>query len=438
MEFIYNIAEYIANYLDAAFAILFISYTLGRNTRISNKKIYTIITILTVALLGYLQDSTTNSAVQDSIIFTICFVFALLFLNKSIGWKIVVTIIFLLLLTFSNMLVTYGMTSLADISVEQLCSPGTLRLFLLLFHKIVFILMLFISSLLLRKQGMAYRQCLIAIFLFAGILLSCSILINITKTGNLTISQESQLLIVTIGICAISTAVGICVYQMNRQYQRELENTRLLSRLQEEETMLNKMNELYENNRILQHDLTRHFTILQGLLEQDDIHEAECYIREVTQKHLSHASYVYTSSNILNSVLNDKAEQCDKAAITYQVTISGTIEEAIQMNLGIILSNLLDNAIEAECLQQKEDRKIIVQMFHEKGMYHLLVKNYICQSVLDTNPFLLTNKKNKQQHGFGIKSIRKVVHSLDGIYQQYEQESYFITSIILPDSTKCA
>lgn len=62
MEFIYNIAEYIANYLDAAFAILFISYTLGRNTRISNKKIYTIITILTIALLGYLQDSTTNSA----------------------------------------------------------------------------------------------------------------------------------------------------------------------------------------------------------------------------------------------------------------------------------------------------------------------------------------------------------------------------------------
>jgi hypothetical protein len=38
-------------------------------------------------------------------------------------------------------------------------------------------------------------------------------------------------------------------------------------------------------------------------------------------------------------VLNDKAEQCDKAAITYQVTISGTIEKALQMNLGIILSN---------------------------------------------------------------------------------------------------
>ncbi len=438
MEFIYNIAEYIANYLDAAFAIFFITYTLGRNSRMVNKKIYPLILIVTITLLGYLQDSTTNSAVQDIIIFIICFVFALLFLNKSVGWKIVVTIVFLLMLTFSNMLLTYGITSIADISVEQLCSPGTIRLFLLLLHKIVFFLMLFISSLLLRKQIMAYQQCLIAIFLFAGILLSCSILINITKAGNLTISQESQLLIVTIGICAISIAVGICVYQMNQQYRREIENTRLLSRLQEEEAMLNKMNELYENNRILQHDLTRHFTILQGLLEQSDIHEAECYIKEVTQKHLSHTSYVYTSSNILNSVLNDKAEQCSKADIAYHVTISGIIDKSIQMNLGIILSNLLDNAIEAEGLQQTECRKIIVQLFHEKGMYRIIVKNYIQHSVLDTNPFLLTNKKNKQQHGFGIKSIRKIVQSLDGIYQQYEQDSYFITSIILTDSAKCA
>ena len=97
---------------------------------IVNKKIYPLILIVTITLLGYLQDSTTNSAVQDIIIFIICFVFALLFLNKSVGWKIVVTIVFLLMLTFSNMLLTYGITSIADISVEQLCSPGTIRLFL--------------------------------------------------------------------------------------------------------------------------------------------------------------------------------------------------------------------------------------------------------------------------------------------------------------------
>lgn len=438
MEFIYNIAEYIATYLDAAFAILFIIYTLGRNCRITNKRAFALITIVTIAVLGYLQDCTTNSLIQDCIIFTICFVFACFLLDKSVGFKLVVAIIFLLLLTFTNMFVTYSIISIAHINIEQFCTPSVLRLFTLLFHKIIFFILLFITSSLLRKQTITYLPCLIAILLFAGILISCSVLINISKTGNLTGSQESQLLIVTTGICAISIAVGICVYQMNQQYQRELENTQLISRLQEEENILNKIDGLYENNQILEHDLTRHFSILQGLLAQNDTLQALSYITEVTQKQLSYTTYVYTSSNILNHVLNEKAEQCQKENIIYKVTISGIIGESLQMNLGIILSNLIDNAIEAECLQKPEYRKIIVQLLHSKGMYHITVKNHIQSSVLETNPSLHTSKTDKEHHGLGVKSVRKIVQSLDGIYQQSEQDSFFITTIILPNSTKCA
>ena len=345
MEFIYNIAEYIATYLDAAFAILFIIYTLGRNCRITNKRAFALITIVTIAVLGYLQDCTTNSLIQDCIIFTICFVFACFLLDKSVGFKLVVAIIFLLLLTFTNMFVIYSIISIAHINIEQIWTPSVLRLFTLLFHKIIFFILLFFTSSLLRKQTITYLPCLIAILLFAGILISCSVLINITKAGNLTSSQESQLLIITVGLCAISAAVTICVYQMNLQHQKELENTKLLSRLQEEEAMLNRINELYDNNQILEHDLSRHFSILQGLLEKEDLTEAKSYVSRITQKQLFHNSYVYTSSHILNHVLNEKAEQCKNLNIIYQVNVSGTIDQQLQVDLGIILSNLLDNAV---------------------------------------------------------------------------------------------
>ncbi len=438
MEFIYNIAEYIATYLDMAFAILFITYTLGKNIRITNNRTFVFITIASIAILGYLQDHTTDSVVQDISIFTICFLFSLSLLDKSVGQKIIVTIVYLILLSFSNMFVTYTIVSFTQISIEQLCSPGILRLFLLLFHKIVFFILLFVASTLLRKQTITYQFCLIATLLFTGILFSCSILINITKAGNLTLSQETQLLIVTIGLCAISVAVTICVYQMNQQHQKEIENTKLLSRLQDEEVMLNRITELYDNNRILQHDLTRHFSIIQGFLEQNLFTEAKSYIMEVTQQQLSHATYVYTNSNILNHVLNEKAEQCKKSNIIYQITISGTIDKSLEMNLGIILSNLLDNAIEAECRQNTNNRKILLHLQQDKGMYYITIKNYIDASVLSTNPSLFTNKADKKHHGWGVRSVRKIVQSLDGIYQQYEQDSYFITTIILPDSTKCA
>ena len=438
MEFIYKLAEYIATYLDATFSILFITYTLGRNTRITNNKIFAAITIIFIAVLGYLQDTTTNSIMQHFFIFVVCLVFSMIFLNHSIEWKILISIIFNLILILTNMLVIYGLVSIANISIKQLCSPGIIRLFVLISHKIIFLILLFITSILLQKHTITYSLCLIATLLFAGILFSCSVLINITKTGNLTGSQESQLLIVTTGICAISIAVTICVYQMNLQHQKELENTKLLSRLQEEEVMLNRITELYDNNRILQHDLTRHFSILQGLLEQNNLAEAKSYITDVTQKQLSHTTYVYTSSNILNHVLNEKSEQCKKLNIMYYVNISGTIDTSLELNLGIILSNLLDNAIEAECRQNTDNRKILIQLQQNKGMCYITIKNYIETSVLDTNPSLLTNKTDKKQHGLGVKSVRKIVQSLDGIYQQYEMDSYFVTTIILPDSTKCA
>lgn len=438
MEFIYNIAEYIATYLDAAFAILFIIYTLGRNCRITNKRAFALITIVTIAVLGYLQDCTTNSLIQDCIIFTICFVFACFLLDKSVGFKLVVAIIFLLLLTFTNMFVIYSIISIAHINIEQICTPSVLRLFTLLFHKIIFFILLFFTSSLLRKQTITYLPCLIAILLFAGILISCSVLINITKAGNLTSSQESQLLIITVGLCAISAAVTICVYQMNLQHQKELENTKLLSRLQEEEAMLNRINELYDNNQILEHDLSRHFSILQGLLEKEDLTEAKSYVSRITQKQLFHNSYVYTSSHILNHVLNEKAEQCKNLNIIYQVNVSGTIDQQLQVDLGIILSNLLDNAVEAECRLSSNHRMILVQLQQNKGMYYITIKNYIETSVLDKNPSLLTSKSDKKHHGWGVKSVRKIVHSLDGICQQYEQDSYFVTTIILPNSAKCA
>lgn len=438
MEFIYNIAEYIATYLDAAFAILFIIYTLGRNCRITNKRAFALITIVTIAVLGYLQDCTSNSMIQHFTIFTICLVFSIIYLGDSIWRKFFISIIFNLLLILTNMFVTYGIVSATQLSIEQLCSPGILRLFVLLFHKIVFFILLFVASTILRKQSITYQFCLIASLLFAGILFSCSVLINITKAGNLTSSQESQLLIITVGLCAISAAVTICVYQMNLQHQKELENTKLLSRLQEEEAMLNRINELYDNNQILEHDLSRHFSILQGLLEKEDLTEAKSYVSRITQKQLFHNSYVYTSSHILNHVLNEKAEQCKNLNIIYQVNVSGTIDQQLQVDLGIILSNLLDNAVEAECRLSSNHRMILVQLQQNKGMYHITIKNYIETSVLDKNPSLLTSKSDKKHHGWGVKSVRKIVHSLDGICQQYEQDSYFVTTIILPNSAKCA
>lgn len=143
----------------------------------------------------------------------------------------------------------------------------------------------------------------------------------------------------------------------------------------------------------------------------------------------------YTNSSIINTVLNDKGGICLKNKIDYEVQVSGEIPEYIQMEIGIMLSNIIDNAIEAQLKQ--ETRWIRIKMAKHKGMFMIKVENYIHESVLERNPSFLTTKKDKINHGIGIRSVKKIVKKLEGIYSCEEAGHSFITDIMLPDSAKC-
>ena len=63
------------------------------------------------------------------------------------------------------------------------------------------------------------------------------------------------------------------------------------------------------------------------------------------------------------------------------------------MNVAILLSNLLDNAMEAA--EKAELRKVQLEMYEEKGMYYIDIINTVNASVLHHNPKLQSTKKDK-------------------------------------------
>lgn len=81
---------------------------------------------------------------------------------------------------------------------------------------------------------------------------------------------------------------------------------------------------------------------------------------------------------------------------------------------GVVLSNLLDNAIEAEEQEKEENRYICLNIGVEQNMIHLVVSNYISESVLQNNALLETSKKNKQLHGIGLRGVKEFVNNKEG------------------------
>ena len=287
-----------------------------------------------------------------------------------------------------------------------------------------------------KTKHQEYHEWLITFLMFGGILYTGAILFNVAKMGNLPAKIENRLIIVAFGMLAICIAVAICIYRLNQQYRLRIENTELSTKLNEERYMLKKIDEMYEDNRILRHDLKHYLVIVQGMLSNHQVDEAMQYLDEIIGNQFHSGKLYYTNSSIVNTVLNDKGGVCEKNKIDYEVEISGEIPEHVQMEIGIILSNIIDNAVEAQ-LKQKA-RWIHVEMARHKGMFMIKVENYIQESVLEHNPSFLTTKKDKMNHGIGIRSVKKIVKKLGGIYSCEETEHTFVTNIMLPDSAKCA
>lgn len=100
-------------------------------------------------------------------------------------------------------------------------------------------------------------------------------------------------------------------------------------------------------------------------------------------------------------------------------------------DLSVILGNLLDNAMEAcEKISDLEARHIEVDILTTDAGFMIHVANSAKQGVPDMDG--ITDKEDKQKHGYGISNIRAVVEKYDGIFQMERKEASFEATVILP------
>lgn len=65
----------------------------------------------------------------------------------------------------------------------------------------------------------------------------------------------------------------------------------------------------------------------------------------------------------------------------------------------------------------------------------IVIGNKIEKSVLSVNSSLKTSKSNKEQHGFGIQSVKQIADKYYGMTDFYEQDNMFYADIMLKKAT---
>lgn len=139
--------------------------------------------------------------------------------------------------------------------------------------------------------------------------------------------------------------------------------------------------------------------------------------------------YINISNSSINGILNFKIKRCHANHFDIKVELDTDFEGFETTDICVLLSNLLDNAIEASLKVQSPHISISIK---EKMNYLcILVRNRIETSILSVNLNLKTTKKENGNHGLGLYSIAQIVGKYEGFNKNYEENDFFVSDIWL-------
>lgn len=176
-----------------------------------------------------------------------------------------------------------------------------------------------------------------------------------------------------------------------------------------------------ENQSILIHDINKHLQSIKLLNEKGDREKINSYICQLIEaSDLKEASKI-CDNEMLNAILCRYQRRCAHKHILFHADIrSGVIQTICQHDLTSLFCNLLDNAIESAENIPGSFIELTVRKKNNSS-YVVIVMINSCQNtpLYDKDGLPVSHKANKTRHGFGIKSIQKVVEQYLGNLQMY-------------------
>ncbi|KUP09819.1 hypothetical protein Q73_00840 [Bacillus coahuilensis m2-6] len=207
-----------------------------------------------------------------------------------------------------------------------------------------------------------------------------------------------------------------------------------------EETFLAEVQSVLSTVRSLRHDFLNHVQVIHGLLRLDRQEAAMDYIMSISEEVRNVGRLPYSLQNpVLLALLQIKVIQAKNQQIMFDTNIEDHLYEGVKSSdLMKILSNLLDNAMEATVVLQEEERYIQLQMKEEFGVVKIKVKNsgpsiekshlsHVFQSGFSTK----RETKDKSVRGQGLFIVSSVVNQYNGTVDISREGGLTVFSVTL-------
>lgn len=175
----------------------------------------------------------------------------------------------------------------------------------------------------------------------------------------------------------------------------------------------------YDNQREQTHEFQNQLAVVYGLAQQEAPDgKLLQYVSQLLQTDLSNSLFVKTGRNVVDVILNQKYAIAQSKEIELQVQLDDLKNFALSDEaLVVVLSNLIDNAIEAcEKNQLPSHKTIRLNMCANPEANFLYIENPAEEPIKIVNNRIITSKKNIAEHGYGLKNISSILSQYDADY----------------------
>lgn len=176
----------------------------------------------------------------------------------------------------------------------------------------------------------------------------------------------------------------------------------------------------YEKTRAFRHDVKNHLSVIHGLLEKENIDEARKYLLGIEALTNGLSFPCHTNNPVLDILIANKLGLAQSKGILASCSLVVPSPCAIlDIDLCIVLSNALDNAIHA-CEKMNGNPEKQIQLSGCRQGDFLLLEV--------TNTYL---EKQTYKKGIGLSNIRAIAEKYHGAMSAGYQDGFFCLSVLL-------
>ena len=249
----------------------------------------------------------------------------------------------------------------------------------------------------------------------------------------LIVEQElkNRILLVLFGCCVLAVVLLIFyLYDVLISAYKKLEEQSLMEKqMLIYSHQLDVLMQSEEKVKALRHDLKNHLGELALMAGNQNNEEIRKYIQDMGEYMQNQSELVSCGNKNLDSLLNYLLGQAKKKLnhVEYEVRVPSDLCISA-FDLNVILGNLTENAIEAA--EQTKDKWMSVDIYYEKGMLSMEIKNSFQHELAVEKNKLLSTKEEKG-HGIGLANVRKMVEKYQGFMDVSNTNQIFTVKVML-------